>query len=113
MAQIGDINATWTAGARIELERFLVNARTPGAVPSLFKSNDDPALNRWSYGALTLDRVRALEAALHSRGHPLCYRLDGVTVAISNVNHARELDGKILDSDGPGYLVARNERASH
>ena len=105
--QIGSIDATWTDSARTELERFMVNARAPGAVPSLFKKAGDAAASRWSYGVLTLDRVRALEAALLTRGHALCYALDGVTVAISNSSHARELDGKVLDYDGPGYLVAR------
>jgi hypothetical protein len=108
MAQIGHINATWTTGARMELDRFLVNARAPGAVLSLFKNSDDPAASRWSYGVFTLDRVRTLESAMQTRGHSLRYTLDGVTVAISNVSHARELDGKVLDYDGPGYLVARS-----
>ena len=109
MAQIGQINATWTSGARTELERFMVNARAPGAVPSLFKNSEEPDASRWSYGVFTLDRIRALEATLQARGHPLRYELDGVTVAISNVNHARELDGKILDYDGPGYLIVRSK----
>jgi hypothetical protein len=111
MARIGSIDATWTAGARTEIERFLVNARAPGAVPSLFKKSDDAEASRWSYGVLTLDRVRALESAMQPRGHSLRYDLDGITVAISNVNHARELDGKVLDYDGPGYLVARSSSA--
>jgi hypothetical protein len=85
----------------------MVNARAPGAVPSLFKKTGDSIASRWSYGVLTLDRVRALEAALQTHGHTLCYSLDGVMVAISNASHARELDGKVLDYDGPGYLVAR------
>jgi hypothetical protein len=108
MAQIGRINATWTSGARTELERFMVNARTPGAVPSLFKNAEETDASRWSYGVFTLDRIRALEVALQARGHPLCYQLDGLTVAISNVNHARELEGKVLDDDGPGYLIVRS-----
>jgi hypothetical protein len=107
MARIGLINATWTSGARTELERFLVNARAPGAVPSLFKNNDDAEASRWSYGVFTLDRVRALEAAMQTHGQPLRYDLDGVTVAISNSRHALELEGKVLDYDGPGYLIAR------
>jgi hypothetical protein len=111
MAQMGEINATWTAGARTELERFLVNARAPGAVLSLFKNTDDPAASRWSYGVFTLDRVRALESAMQTRGHILRYTLDGVVVAISNVRHAGELDGKVIDYDGPGYLVARSSAA--
>ena len=108
MAQIGHIDATWTSGARTELERFMVNARAPGAVPSLFKNGEEPEASRWSYGVLTLDRIRALETALQARGHPLCYELDGVTVAISNVHQARELNGKILDYGGAGYLIARS-----
>jgi hypothetical protein len=87
----------------------MVNARTPGAVPSLFKNGEEADASRWSYGVLPLDRIRALESALQVRGHPLCYELDGATVAISNVNHARELDGKILDYGGPGYLLARSQ----
>jgi hypothetical protein len=109
MAQIGQINATWTSGARTELERFMINARAPGAVPSLFKNGEEIDASRWSYGVFTLDRIRALEAALQARGHPLRYQLDGVTVAISNVNHARELEGKVLDYDGPGYLIVRSK----
>jgi hypothetical protein len=109
MAQIGQINATWTSGARTELERFMVNARAPGAVPSLFKKGEETDASRWSYGVFTLERIRALETALQARGHPLRYELDGVTVAISNVNHARELEGKILDYGGPGYLLVRSK----
>lgn len=109
MAEIGQITATWTLSARRELERFMINARAPGAVPSLFKNGDDPEASRWSYGMFTLDRIRALEAALQSRGFPLCYQLDGVTVAISNVKHARELEGKVLDYGGPGYLIVRSQ----
>jgi hypothetical protein len=107
MAQVGQINATLTAGARSELERFVRNARAPGALAALFKNNDDSGATRWSYSVLALDRIRALEAAMQTRGHPLRYDLDGMTVAISNVAHARELDGKVLDFDGPGYLIAR------
>ena len=44
---------------------------------------------------------------MQTHGHALRYSLDGVTVAISNVSHARELEGKVLDYDGPGYLIAR------
>jgi hypothetical protein len=112
MPEIGRINATWTAGARTEIERFIVNARAPGAVLSLFKNADDHAGARWSYAVLALDRVRALEAVMQTRGHPLLHVIDGVTVAISNVNHARELDGKVLDHDGPGYLLVGSAATS-
>jgi len=111
MPDIGSIDATWTDGARTELERFMVNARAPGAYLSLFKKADVPAASRWSYGVVTLDRVRTLEAIMQTRGHPLLYALDGVTVAISNASHARELDGKVLDYDVPGYLLARSRSA--
>src|SRR5262245_54015583 len=108
MAQIGQINATLTSGARTELERFMVNARAPGAVLSLFKNADEPEASRWSYGVFMLDRMRSLEVPIQARGHALRYQLDGVTVAISNVIHARELEGKVLDYDGPGYLIVRS-----
>jgi 4-carboxymuconolactone decarboxylase len=107
MARIDNIHAIWTDAARTEVKRFLVNARTPGAVPSLLKNNDDAVTSRWSYGVLTLERVRVLEATLQTRGYSLRYTLDGLIVAISNATHARELDGKVLDHDGPGYLVVR------
>ena len=112
MPQIGQIDATWTAAARTELERFIVNARVPGAILSLFKTADDPAGNRWSYGVFTLERIRALEAVMQPRGHPLLHALDGMTVAISNSKHARELDGQVLDHDSPGYLIARAQPAA-
>jgi hypothetical protein len=107
MANVGLINATLTAVARTEIERFLVNARAPGAVPSLFKKADEGEASQWSYGVFTLDRVRSLESAMQSHGQPLRYEIDGVMFAISNSKHARELDGKVLDYGGPGYLVAR------
>jgi hypothetical protein len=108
MPQIGYIHANWTPAARAELERFIVNARLPGAVLSLFKSTDDPAGSRWSYAVLTPERVQALRAPMEARGHTLLYDLDGIAVAISNVAHARELDGQLLDLDGPGYLLAQS-----
>jgi hypothetical protein len=111
MSEIGRIDATWTAAARTELERFIVNARVPGAILSLVKSADDPNGNRWFYSVFTLERIRALEAVMQPPGHPLLHLLDGTTVVISNSKHARELDGQVLDYDGPGYLIARAQPA--
>lgn len=104
---LGQINATFTPSARATLERFLHQANVRGAVLALFKSDGDPELGRWSYAVYGADRVAPLRAAMESRGHILLHALDGLTVAISNVHDARELQGVELDLDGPGYLVAR------
>jgi len=112
MPQTGHITATWAEGARTELEEFVANLRSPGAILSLFKTADDIRGARWSYAVLTPDRVNALAAAMSSRGHPLLYDLDGVTVAISNIGHARELHGTQLTVEGPGYLLARRSTAA-
>lgn len=101
------IDATWTEVARGDVERFIVNSRVPGAVLSLFKSGDEAAGARWSYSVLIPERIQALQAALKSRDYRLLYDLDGVCVAISNSKHAQELNGKVLDLDGPGYLIAK------
>ena len=106
MPAIARIAATWGNGARSELEQFLANTRAPGAVLTLFKTADDAGA-RWSYAVLTSERVRALASAMSAHGHPLLYELDGLTVAISNVKHASDLDGVVLMLDEPGYLVAR------
>ena len=108
MPQIGRINASWAPGARTEVERFVLNARVPGAVLSLFRNGDDPSGSRWSYTVMTPDRVQALAAALQGRGHSLLHDIDGVTVAISNAAQVKALDGLTLDLLGSGYLVARS-----
>jgi hypothetical protein len=107
MVKVGRIAATWGPGALAELEEFLANSRLPGAVLSLFKTADDTEGARWSYAVLTPERVQALAAAMAARGLPLLYGLDGLTVAISNVKHAKELDGMVLMLDGPGQLFVR------
>lgn len=107
MANTQQIAAKWADGTRAELEEFASNSRSPGAVLSLFKTADDEAGARWSYSVLTPERVHALSALMETRGHSLLYWLDGMTVAISNVAHAKELDGVVLELDGPGYLSVR------
>jgi len=113
MANIGLINATLTPLARSEIERFLVNARTPGAVPSLFKKSGENEPSQWSYAVLALDRIRSLESTLQNHNLPLRYEIDGLMFAISNSRHALELDGRVLDYGGPGYLVAHRAPAPH
>jgi hypothetical protein len=103
------IAAKWADGTRAELEEFTAHSRLPGAVLSLFKTTDDDAGSRWSYSVLTPERVHALAAVMAARGHSLLYSLDGVTVAISNVAHAKELEGAVLTVDGPGYLTVRTQ----
>lgn len=112
MSTIDHLDATWTEGARTDLERFIVNSRVPGAVLSLFKSADEPAGARWSYSVLIPERIQALQAALASHRHRLLYDVDGLRVAISNSKHAQELNGKVLDLDGPGYLIAKPNQPS-
>ena len=56
-----------------------------------------------SIAARTMDLTK-----VYGKGDAEVRALDGVTVAISNVSHARELEGKVLDYDGPGYLIARS-----
>ena len=107
MAKTQRIAAKWADGTRAELEDFASHSRSPGAVLSLFKTTDDDAGARWSYSVLTPERVHALNALMATRGHSLLYSLDGVTVAISNVAHAKELEGVVLELDGPGYLSVR------
>ena len=107
MAQLGRIEATLSPGACRELERFLVHSRMPGAMLTLFKSTDDPSGDRWSYGVLTPERLNALRTAMETRGRTLVYTLDNLSVAISNPGHAKELDGTLIELDGPGYLLVR------
>ena len=68
---------------------------------------------QWSYAVLALDRIRSLESALLNHNQPLRYEIDGVMFAISNSRHALELDGKVLDYGGPGFLVAHRSPAPH
>jgi hypothetical protein len=107
MSDSDHLDATWTEGARTDVERFIVNSRVPGAVLSLFKSADEPEGARWSYSVLIPERIQALQAALASHQYRLLYDVDGVCVAISNSKHAQDLNGKVLDHGGPGYLIAR------
>lgn len=112
MPNTGRITATWAEGVRAELEDFVANSRSPGAVLSLFKTADEATATRWSYAVLGSDRVHALAPVMAARGHPLLYALDGLTVAISNINHVHELEGMVLTLDGPGSLLAQAARAT-
>jgi hypothetical protein len=112
MAEIKYIDAAWTPAARADLERFTVNSRVSGAVLSLFKTGDDAEGGRWSFVIVNPERIQALLATLAARKQPLLYELDGLRVAISNPHHAAELDGTVIDLDGPGYLLARRRTVS-
>jgi len=108
MARIGHINASWTPEARDALERALLHANVAGAVLALFKSDDGGSdAQRWSYTVYPGERMQPLRVAMEARGHALLHALDGLTVAVSNLNDLRDLDGRVLDLDGPGYLFAR------
>jgi hypothetical protein len=104
---VGHINATWTVEARAELDRFVTTSRVAGAVLSLAKKDDVANGARWLYAVYSGDRIKPMQAALAAHGVPLLYALDGLTVAVSNSNDVRALDGAIIDLDGPGYLLAR------
>lgn len=106
MAKVGQINARWTPDARAELERFIQTSKVVGVL-SLAKTEDDGQCGRWLYSMFSNERVRSMQSVIEARGHHLLYALDDMVVAISNVHHVRDLDGKILDADGPGYLVAK------
>jgi hypothetical protein len=110
MPKTGRIAATWAEGVRNELEDFVANSHSPGAVLVLFKTADQATATRWSYAAFGADLIQSLDAPMAARGHPLLYALDGMTVAITNVNHVRELDGMVLTLEGPGVLLARSAR---
>jgi hypothetical protein len=107
MLDMGRIDATWGPGALAELTEFVANSRLRGAVLSLFKTADETGGARWSYAVLMPERVQALGGAMAARGLSLLYELDGMTVAISNAKHAKELDGMVLRLDSPGQLLAR------
>jgi hypothetical protein len=106
MSHVGLINAAWAPEAREEIERFVHTSRIVGAL-SLAKKDDDGICGRWLYSMYSGERIKSLRQAMEARGHTLLYTLDGMLVAISNATHARELDGKVLYADGPGYLIAR------
>ncbi|HVY65602.1 MAG TPA: hypothetical protein VHH11_12345 [Gammaproteobacteria bacterium] len=105
--KVSSIDATWTAAARAELERFVATSRIAGGVLSLAKKDDVPEGSRWLYAVYSGERIQPMQAALAKHGYPLLYALDGITVAVSNSNHIRELDGTVIDLDGPGYLLVR------
>ena len=107
----GQINATWTPEARTELDRFVATSRVAGAVLSLAKKDDVAEGARWLYAAYSGERIKPMQAALAKHGVPLLYSLDGVTVAVSNSNDVKELDGAVIDLDGPGYLIVRRQAA--
>jgi hypothetical protein len=106
MPKVAQINATWTPEARTELERFTQTSKIVGVL-SLAKKDDDGKCGRWLYSMYSGERIKPMRQAMEARGHNLLYTLDGMLVAISNLHHARELEDTVLDSDGPGYLIAR------
>jgi hypothetical protein len=106
MPKVGQINATWTAEARAEIERFAQTSKVVGML-SLAKKDDDGKCGRWLYSMYSGERIKSMRQAMEARGHNLLYTLDGMLVAISNLHHVRELEDKVLDLDGPGYLIAR------
>jgi hypothetical protein len=101
------INGTWTAAARAELDRFVNTSRVAGAMLSLAKKDDVAEGARWLYAVYSGERVESMQAALAAHGVALLYWLDGVTIAVSNSNDVKELDGAVIDLDGPGYLLVR------
>jgi hypothetical protein len=109
--KVGQINATWTPDARTELDRFVSTSRVDGAVLSLAKKDDLAEGTRWLYAVYSGERIKPMQAAMARHGVPLLYALDGVTVAVSNSNDVKELDGAIIDLDGPGYLLVRPHAA--
>ncbi len=103
----GQINATWTAAARVELDRFVTTSKVAGAVLSLAKKDDGANGARWLYAVYSGERIKPMQAALAAHGVPLLYSLDGLTIAISNSNDVKELDGTVIYLDAPGYLLVR------
>lgn len=106
-AKVGHINAIWTVAARMELDRFVSTSRVLGAVLSMARKDDYNGGSRWLYAVYSGDRIKPMQAALAAHGYPLLYSLDGLTVAISNSKDVEELQGSIIDLDGPGYLLVR------
>jgi len=109
---VGCINATWTAAARAELDRFVTTSRVAGAVLSLARKDDVAEGARWLYAVYSGERIKPMQATLAAHGVPLLYSLDGLTIAVSNSNDVKELDGAVIDLDGPGYLLVRPHAAS-
>jgi hypothetical protein len=110
--KVGHIDASWTEAARAELERFVSTSRVAGAVLSMARKDDYHGGSRWLYAVYSGDRIKPMQATLAAHGYPLLYALDGVTVAISNSKDVAELEGALIDLDGPGYLLVR-PRATH
>ena len=106
-SKVGHIDATWTAAARAELERFVAMSKVGDAVLSLAKKDDVASGSRWLYAVYSGDRIKPMQAALAKHGHALLYSLDGLTIAVSNASHLKELDHTVIDLDGPGYLLVR------
>jgi hypothetical protein len=106
-SKVGQIDATWTAAARAELERFVTTSRVAGAVLSLAKTDDVVGGSRWLYAVYSGERIKPMQAAMVKHGHALLYSLDGLTIAVSNAGHVKELDRTVIDLDGPGYLFVR------
>ena len=74
---------------------------------SLAKKDDLAAGARWLYAVYSGERIKPMQTALAAHDVPLLHSLDGLTIAVSNSNDVRELDGAVIDLDGPGYLLAR------
>jgi hypothetical protein len=111
-SNVGQINATWTAEARAALDRFVTTSKVAGAVLSLARKDDCAGGSRWLYAVYSGERIKPMQAALAKHGVPLLYDLDGLTVAVSNSNDVKGLDGAVIDLDGPGYLLVRPHTAA-
>lgn len=109
--KVGHIDATWTDAARAELDRFVATSRVAGAVLSMARKDDCKGGSRWLYAVYSGDRIKPMQAALAAHGYPLLYAVDGLTVAISNSKDVEELQGSVIDLDGPGYLLVRPHAA--
>jgi hypothetical protein len=107
MPKLGHINATWTHAAREMIEQFVNSSNISGAVLTLSKKDDGPNGSRWLYTVYSGERIKPMRAAMEARGHALLHSLDGLTVAISSLHNLHELDGAVIDLDGPGYLLVR------
>ncbi len=110
--KVGHIKGTWTEEARAELDRFVTTSKVAGAVLSLAKKDDLPKGARWLYAVYSGERIKPMQAALAAHGVPLLYSLDGLTVAVSNSNDVKELDGAVIELDAPGYLLVRRHAIS-
>jgi hypothetical protein len=109
--KVGHINGTWTEEARAELDRFVTTSKVAGAVLSLAKKDDVAGGARWLYTVYSGERIKPMQSALAAHGVPLLYSLDGLTVAVSNSNDVKALDGALIDLDAPGYLLVRPHAA--